>query len=90
MQQHTPGPWKAKHLATYQEPGWVVLWPDKGSTHMRRLDYKGSFTEADARLIAVAPELLSELKAIVEGFTGTEYEHVFDDARALLAKAMGV
>ena len=37
------------------------------------------------RLLAVAPELLSELESIVEAFAGTEYEQVFDDARALIA-----
>jgi hypothetical protein len=64
----TRGPWRAKRLATYSEPGWVLLWPDntKPGTHMRRLDYVGNFTEADARLIAACnPEtmraLLSEL-----------------------------
>ena len=50
----TPGPWRAKQLGSYAQPGWVVLWPDKGGTHMRRLDYQGNFTEQDARLIAAA------------------------------------
>ena len=60
----TEGPWTAKRMATYDQPGWVVLWSDrtKGGLHMRRLDSKGSFTEADARLIAAAPELLEALQ----------------------------
>ncbi len=61
----TQGPWKAKKLATYQEPGTVVLWPDKGGTHMRRLDYQGSFTAADGALIAAAPELLEACVRLV-------------------------
>lgn len=59
MSELTKGPWKAKRLATYQEPGWVVLWPDKGGTHMRRLDSNGKFTGPDAALIAAAHELLA-------------------------------
>lgn len=66
MNELTKGPWKAKRLATYQEPGWVVLWPDKGGTHMRRLDSNGNFTGPDAALIAAAPELLEALKDCVE------------------------
>lgn len=59
--KHTPGPWKAKRRATYPEPGWVLLWPDQGGTHMRRLDYQGNFTAADAALLAAAPALLAAL-----------------------------
>ena len=47
MSELTKGPWKAKRLATYQEPGWVVVWPDKGGTYMRRLDSNGNFTGPD-------------------------------------------
>lgn len=50
----TPGEWRAKQLGGYENPGWVILWSDKGGTHMRRLDYQGNFTESDARLIADA------------------------------------
>jgi hypothetical protein len=56
----TPGEWRAKQLGGYENPGWVVLWPDKGGTHMRRLDYQGNFTEADARLIAEAGTVFHE------------------------------
>lgn len=65
MNELTKGPWKAKRLATYQEPGSVVLWPDKGGSHMRRLDYQGNFTAADAALIAAAPELLDACERLV-------------------------
>lgn len=56
--KHTPGPWVAKRLATYSEPGHVILWPDKGGTQMRRVDYRGNFTAGDAHLVAAARELL--------------------------------
>jgi len=41
-------------LANYADPGWVILWPDKGGSHLRRLDSSGNFIEEDARLIAEA------------------------------------
>ncbi len=66
MSKHTPGPWTAKMLANYAEPGWVIQWADKGGQHMRRLDYKGNFVEPDARLIAAAPELLALLIKYVD------------------------
>lgn len=50
----TPGKWSVKQLGGYENPGWGILWPDKGGAHMRRIDYQGNFTESDARLIAEA------------------------------------
>lgn len=96
MSNHTPGPWKEKQKSTYSEPGYVVLWPDKGGEHMRRLDYQGCFTEADARLIAAAPELLDALKAIVSSLSEHDEEGLIEHvepmrkARAAIAKAEGV
>lgn len=63
--KHTDGPWAAKKLSGgYAEPGWVVLWPDKSKpgVHMRRIDWQGQMTEADAKLVAAAPELLQALR----------------------------
>lgn len=83
--EHAPGPWRVKQLGSYAQPGWVVLWPDKGGTHMRRLDYQGNFTEQDARLIAAAPELLAALLAVVKVADRATAE--FDQARVAIAKA---
>lgn len=82
---HTPGPWRAKQLGSYGQPGWVLLWPDKGGAHMRRLDYQGNFTEQDARLLAAAPDLLVALQAVVRVADRATFE--FDLARAAIAKA---
>lgn len=82
---HTPHPWRAKQLGGYAHPGWVILWSDKGGTHMRRLDYQGNFTEQDARLIAAAPELLAALQAVVRVADRATVE--FDQAHAAIAKA---
>lgn len=89
---YTPGPWKAKQLSTYSDPGHVIVWPDKNGQHMRRLDFQGNFTESDARLIAAAPELLEALKRIASGvengqsFSGTDCAEIAQDA---ISKATG-
>lgn len=93
MSELTNGPWKAKQLATYQEPGWVVLWPDKGGTHMRRLDYQGNFTSADAAVIAAAPELLDACERLVawcdKNQPASEALHFVQLARDAVMKARG-
>lgn len=94
--EHTPGPWRAKRLATYEEPGHVVLWPDKGGTHMRRLDYKGNFLAADARLIAASPELLAAALAVIERWDTPAWKEVpatgtyIDALRRAVAKALEI
>ena len=91
MANHTKGPWKAKRLSTYQDPGWVVLWPDNGGAHMRRLDSSGNFTGPDAALIAAAPELLEALEDALGALVccGKDYEWVTSKARAAIEKATG-
>ncbi len=84
MSELTKGPWKAKRLATYQEPGWVVLWPDKGGTHMRRLDSNGNFTGPDAALIAAAHELLAAARKVDALSIQTD---AHKELRAAVAKA---
>jgi hypothetical protein len=96
--QHTPGPWQAGLLATYTGVGWFIL--HQPGKHVLRLDRKpdgklcgGEFTEADARLIAAAPELLAELRIVYErsynpfepGNQSEQYKRV----GALIAKATG-
>ena len=95
MSKHTPGPWRAYQRADYTTPGWVILWPDtsKPGIHHRRLDSNGGFIEADARLIAAAPDLLKALKAIVKSLADQDDEGLIEhaqqmiDARAAIDKA---
>ena len=82
MSKPTPGEWIAKKLATYQDPGWVVQWPDKGGTHMRRLDYQGHFTEADAKLIAASKNMLAALQG-AQGALRKALPHLPADAEAV-------
>lgn len=74
MSKQTPGPWIAKRLASYNDPGWVISWPDKCGQHMRRLDYRGNFSEADAHLIAAAPDLLEALESMRDWLIAAEVE----------------
>lgn len=62
--QHTPGPWHCKELIGCTERGWSVFYTHSHGT--KRVDmYNGEFSEANARLIAVAPEMLALLQGFV-------------------------
>lgn len=85
MSELTKGPWKAKRLANFAEPGWVILWPDKGGTHMRRLDYQGNFTGPDAALLAASRELLA---AAIKVNALSIQSDAHKELRAAIAKAL--
>ncbi len=92
MSGHTPGPWKASSQAypggrwtewyVESEPGCYVWNNDDG--------YSGSADEADAHLIAAAPELLEAARAMVEAM-GSYAEHTRNGLQLLhaIAKAEG-
>lgn len=90
----TKSPWVCRPIQSYQEPGYAVFWQDtsKPGVHSRRLDYKGCFTEADARLIAAAPELLEALQECAD-FIDITVSHLVDGTKeankayAAIAKA---
>ena len=91
-QQHTPGPWtgepagEAMGIATFQ----VATLRDANG--VSEVTARPVFGEANARLIAAAPELLAALKVIV--LTPGILAHLeatdpmaLDQARAAIAKA---
>ena len=101
----TPGPWKALK-AFRPETTFRVFWEERGCGWLRerRLDRdtSGGFSEADARLIAAAPELYGDNIAAADDMeeTALAIENVFpvyaadlrDSAkrlRATAAKARG-
>ena len=83
--KHTPGPWKIDYGYNRSINFIGPCVPDQyaGSSWLR-------VTEANARLIAAAPELLDALKGMLEVF-GDEFgmgnSSVCDDARAAITKA---
>lgn len=89
-QKHTPGPWKEADYFIWPSNGGNVQFP----IHARK---RGRIAlaltkQADARLIAAAPDLLEALQnllAVHQGEGGTKY-HAGDIARAAIAKATGV
>ena len=91
---HTPAPWHFKKLAMH-DGGHVVMFTAQNGQRTHRLDCAGEFKEADARLIAAAPELLEALIAITNQLerVGDDRPHkdgqFIEDARAAIAKATG-
>ena len=58
---HTAAPWHFKKLAMH-DGGHVVMFTAQNGQRTHRLDCAGEFKEADARLIAAAPQLLEALQ----------------------------
>jgi hypothetical protein len=89
MAGHTPGPWVQDRYGSLvgSDSKQVVVW-GLGIAHGQR----NATAEANARLIAAAPELLEALKSIVgwieEGGYGAEAT-IERCARAAMAKAEG-
>ena len=83
--KHTPGPWKIDYGYNRSINFIGPCVPDQyaGSSWLQ-------VTEANARLIAAAPDLLDALKGMLEVF-GDEFgmgdSSVCDDARAAISKA---
>ena len=96
MSKHTPGPWS---YTMDKERGWdFKLTADHGKTVIVSgcgcCDSPWVSCEADARLIAAAPELLEALEKIVRMFEGADdtvwaVEDYRQKARAAIAKAKG-
>ena len=93
--KHTDGPWVYKrnevsgdcdHIATVAWVEAFCVGRDCGSGYSRNYEHHGS-GEADARLIAAAPELLEALQDLVDtGFVGGPQ---LKRAQAAIAKAAG-
>ena len=91
MSKHTPGPWewdgKVWDYDHFEEAPYLVQAPWNANDSKSILE--GAIrcnSEADARLIAAAPELLEALIDLVNNGIGTES---VKNARAAIAKAEG-
>ncbi len=91
MSGNTPGPWvveRADDAYCIASVGNLVVMPSSG-------EVKHDNTEADARLISAAPDLLEALEMIVaeaDSYTARTGKPVYnwlDQARAAIAKAKG-
>ena len=86
MSKHTPGPWRTT-------PNGVVTSDSCQIAHVgetsRPNDMVGSFErwDADARLIAAAPELLGALKEIMSGRSMDS--DLREQCKSAIAKALG-
>lgn len=92
MNKHTPGPWRFWTCRIDSSTGmenYAQFANLNGHVFRAPLQY---LSEADARLIAAAPDLLEALNAMLThmGMDEDEWNKVtFDQARAAIAKATG-
>lgn len=96
MNRHTPGPWKA--LATGWATNPYVVWVKKKGVHsvaVANLPAKATISdeerEANANLIAAAPDLLDALQTMPQGLSSTDDEWWawIDKAGTAIRKATG-
>lgn len=85
---HTPGPWTYGYNGAY---GYCIT--TRGGTHIATsILYKKDGGEANARLIAAAPELLSALQALCDAQQHGDvasWANEWDAAYAAISKATG-
>ncbi|MCT8191309.1 hypothetical protein KY382_24425 [Pseudomonas monteilii] len=83
--RHTPGPWVARPVPNVGLRGHTGYAIDFNEDQEQVVDFV--YEEADARLIAAAPDLLEALESCIEHGSMTGAEWVADKARAAVAKA---
>jgi hypothetical protein len=88
--KHTKGPWKAMRSESYGACN-SIYGPDKKSVanlgNARTRSIKEM--EANAHLIAAAPELLEIVQAVLDCLDLESHEHIRNAAKAAIAKAEG-
>ena len=102
--ERTPGPWFVRHLHGRDEFGVFFVDPIFVGRRESRVDNRcGEFKEADARLVAAAPELLEALRGAITalevlGVALDEvlpkgllpgFPQIIQEARTAVAKATG-
>jgi hypothetical protein len=70
MSQHTPGPWRSRPI---YESGWVdIVADDPTRSAYEVASTRHEHAEANARLIAAAPELLEACKWVLTTLTAQD------------------
>jgi hypothetical protein len=88
MRQHTPGPWYVREQDDVSE-GNGYVWAVKAEAHGSYIQNPGhANTEANARLMAAAPSLLTLLEEILRDYVG-ESSEIGKVIAAAIAKAQG-
>lgn len=92
MTQHTPGPWHIESVGTDTASNGLRVCTAGGMmlAHIYS-DYDHAKTEADARLIAAAPDLYEFVQMIANGGldSGVDHATIEAEAQAALATAKG-
>jgi hypothetical protein len=85
---HTPGPWEVKETPESSFQNWIVL---AGRFRIVNVDgRRDSEAEANAYLIAAAPNLLAALRELADAIDENRVTiGAVNEARALIAKAEG-
>ena len=87
--KHTPGPWEVVALNGFG-PFAIRMGTPKGTGHPTHYGVGQIGTEANARLIAAAPELLAGLKALISELPNyMAKSKAVSEASAAIAKAEG-
>lgn len=90
MSAHTPGPWTAHQYGVRDAGGYIcaLKWPSLYTGQDERYWRETAERQADARLIAAAPDLYEFAKAYVHWIEigATPEKHLYDMAKAALAK----
>ena len=89
MSKHTPGPWKAVQVPREQDGPAYCFEIEAGPDVVADVyDLFGDGGESAARLIAAAPDLLAELRSILEFLEAREIGlHRQETIRQVIAKA---
>ena len=92
MSKHTPGPWTWRNEPYDDGKPYIHIEAGDGfhGGNDRGFCFQGIMSEANARLIVSAPELLAALESVL-ALAVIEYADMsmFDRARAAIAKAKG-
>ncbi len=92
MSKHTPGPWYAVgYWVEHGDSVADICTCDPAAIEQEHLGRTSAEIEANARLIAAAPDLLEALKSMPQSMAATDDDLMrwVEKARAAIAKATG-